>query len=168
MAFQISTAASIGAAISSFGFCRDGCSRSHQGNDLFARAGTPVVAVEDGHDDGRVGPGVVLGAVRYAAAHPAAVGGLGRGAASRAAHVRRMPVGQRGRRGEQSRVDPVEALADPEAHLISMGGPDLHGDLATAVLEANDADTKAAYARGVQACAEAWQKYATKLRAKRE
>ncbi len=34
--------------ISSFGFCRDGCSRSHQGNDLFARAGTPVVAVEDG------------------------------------------------------------------------------------------------------------------------
>ena len=34
--------------ISSFGFCLDGCSRSHQGNDLFARAGTPVVAVEDG------------------------------------------------------------------------------------------------------------------------
>ena len=34
--------------ISSYGYCRDGCSRSHQGNDLFARAGTPVVAVEDG------------------------------------------------------------------------------------------------------------------------
>lgn len=34
--------------ISSFGFCRDGCSRQHQGNDLFALAGTPVVAVEDG------------------------------------------------------------------------------------------------------------------------
>ena len=34
--------------ISSFGFCRDGCSRKHQGNDLFARAGTPIVAVEDG------------------------------------------------------------------------------------------------------------------------
>lgn len=34
--------------ISSYGFCRDGCSRSHQGNDLFARAGTPIVAVEDG------------------------------------------------------------------------------------------------------------------------
>lgn len=34
--------------VSSFGYCRDGCSRSHQGNDLFARAGTPVVAVEDG------------------------------------------------------------------------------------------------------------------------
>ncbi len=34
--------------VSSYGYCRDGCSRSHQGNDLFARAGTPVVAVEDG------------------------------------------------------------------------------------------------------------------------
>lgn len=34
--------------ISSFGFCRDGCNRSHQGNDLFAARGTPVVAVEDG------------------------------------------------------------------------------------------------------------------------
>ncbi len=34
--------------IDSFGYCRDGCSRKHQGNDLFARAGTPVVAVEDG------------------------------------------------------------------------------------------------------------------------
>jgi murein DD-endopeptidase MepM/ murein hydrolase activator NlpD len=34
--------------ISSFGFCRDGCRRSHQGNDLFAARGTPVVAVEDG------------------------------------------------------------------------------------------------------------------------
>lgn len=34
--------------VSSFGYCRDGCSRAHQGNDLFARAGTPVVAVEDG------------------------------------------------------------------------------------------------------------------------
>lgn len=65
-------------------------------------------------------------------------------------------------------ADAVEALADPEAHLISMGGPDLHGDLATAVLEANDATTKAAYARGVQTCAEAWQKYAKKLRAKRD
>lgn len=34
--------------VSSFGYCRDGCARAHQGNDLFARAGTPVVAVEDG------------------------------------------------------------------------------------------------------------------------
>lgn len=34
--------------ISSYGYCRDGCARSHQGNDLFARSGTPVVAVEDG------------------------------------------------------------------------------------------------------------------------
>lgn len=34
--------------VSSYGYCRDGCSRSHQGNDLFARAGTPVVTVEDG------------------------------------------------------------------------------------------------------------------------
>lgn len=34
--------------ISSYGFCRAGCARSHQGNDLFAARGTPVVAVEDG------------------------------------------------------------------------------------------------------------------------
>ena len=34
--------------ISSYGYCRDGCARAHQGNDLFARSGTPVVAVEDG------------------------------------------------------------------------------------------------------------------------
>ena len=33
--------------ISSFGFCRDGCRRAHQGNDLFAARGTPVVGLPD-------------------------------------------------------------------------------------------------------------------------
>lgn len=34
--------------VSTFGACRDGCSRRHQGNDLFARRNTPLVAVENG------------------------------------------------------------------------------------------------------------------------
>lgn len=65
-------------------------------------------------------------------------------------------------------ADAVEALADPEGLVMYMGGPDPNGELATAVLEANDATTKSAYARGVQTCAEAWQKYTKALRKKRD
>ena len=70
-----------------------------------------AVRAHDGHDDRRVGPREVLGAVLGALAHPSAVHDGGRGTAAGTARVRLVPVGNGGPFQQDRSLNQVETGA---------------------------------------------------------